>query len=234
MSFWSIARVCVHQAQECTTHQHFYPDEVETHLAQLGTLSELLAEFRCSPAIPEETVCELLAWEEEVSRLSMILQQEAESTDQQGVPETLLISTTHHPTGGHHSIDIDIEVVLDMLQLSYKRKEIASMARISSKTLTRHLQESGVKPPDDVEVDGAVTQVLKEIPNAGLHIVRGGLRSAGFLVTKQNIRSSLLRLEPEAFLNRVAARLPKRIRHYWVSHSNACWHFDGHEKLARW
>src|SRR5947209_10263006 len=83
MSFWSIARACVHQAQECTTHQHFYPDEVETHLARLGTLSELLAEFRCSPAIPEETVCELLAWEEEVSRLSMILQQEAESTDQQ-------------------------------------------------------------------------------------------------------------------------------------------------------
>ena len=83
------------------------------------------------------------------------------------------------------------------------------MAGISSKNLTRRLQESGVKPPDDVEVDQAVTQVLEETPNAGLRIVRGGLRSAGLLVTKQNIRSSLLRLEPEAFLNRVAARLPK-------------------------
>ena len=81
------------------------------------------------------------------------------------------------------------------------------------------------------EVDALVQEWSQTFPNAGARFIQGGLMSQGYIPTRQSVRSSLFRVDPEGVLRRRHIGLPRRVRKYWVPHPNAVWHFDGHEKL---
>jgi hypothetical protein len=134
---------------------------------------------------------------------------------------------------GRPSIHIDIASVHKLRMIGFKKKEIARMAGTSERTLRRRLAEMNYRPPTQASLDLAVSAIIDRFPNAGRRVVKGGLRALGLDVTESLIRDSMERVDPVAFANRIARRLPRRIRRYWVPHPNAVWHFDGHEKLAR-
>src|SRR5947209_16205549 len=114
MDFFTIARICVYQAQKCVAWHHLYPDEVEIHLCRLQMLAQHLNEFSNMPAISQSTemIHKLNLWIEEVNRLIELMNHRGDQPDSWQEPNRLIIFTTHHCSGnGQPRIDIDMEAV---------------------------------------------------------------------------------------------------------------------------
>jgi CRP-like cAMP-binding protein len=164
MDFFNIARMCIHQAQECIARQHFYPNEVDIHLSRLQILAEYLHQFSNKHSITKnaEMVSELQLWNEEVEHLTRLINQERDHPVYQQEPDRLMTFTTRHYSGnGRPSISINMGAVDYMLRLGYTKKEIAAMAGISIRTFIRRYQESGSGTISDDGLDRQVTEILQ-------------------------------------------------------------------------
>ncbi|KAJ3826433.1 hypothetical protein F5880DRAFT_1476277 [Lentinula raphanica] len=77
----------------------------------------------------------------------------------------------------------------------------------------------------DDSLDSLVRLLRSHYPQAGIQMLHGMLRSLGHVVSYENIRRSLMRVDP---VNRVFDRIRIRRRRYTVPGPNSLWHHDGH------
>ena len=61
----------------------------------------------------------------------------------------------------------------------------------------------------------------------------GALRARGYVIPREAISASLLRVDPTRVFERRTDNLPQRIP-YIVGCPNEIWHFDGNHKMIRW
>ncbi|KAJ3966380.1 hypothetical protein EV361DRAFT_1013945 [Lentinula raphanica] len=74
-------------------------------------------------------------------------------------------------------------------------------------------------------LDSLVRLLRSHYPRAGIQMLHGMLRRLGHVVPYENIRHSLIRVDP---VHRVFDRIRIRRRRYSVPGPNALWHHDGH------
>ncbi|CAI5692486.1 unnamed protein product [Oreochromis niloticus] len=140
-----------------------------------------------------------------------------------------------HPCRPRYTISA--EQISHFVSIGMTWQRIASCFGISRRTLYRHRQTLGLEPLSYVdisnqELNGLVTDILQNTPNAGEVYILGSLRSRGLRVQRWRVRQSLQEVDPigRAFRRRHAIR--RRI--YSVQAPNHLWHFDGNHKLIRW
>jgi hypothetical protein len=113
---------------------------------------------------------------------------------------------------------------------------LAELMKISRPTLIKHLKENGVyhKFTDlsKSELDALVKSFRNAKPDSSLCYIIGFLRRHGLRVQKQQVSSSVHRVDG---LGRVLRQCRVIMRRdYRVSRPHAIWHLDGHHKLILW
>ncbi|KAJ3967382.1 hypothetical protein EV361DRAFT_807393 [Lentinula raphanica] len=78
-------------------------------------------------------------------------------------------------------------------------------------------------------LDSFVCLLWAHYPRAGIQILHGMLRRLGQIVPYDNIRHSLIRVDP---VHRVFDRIRIRRRCYTVPGPNSLWHHDGHHRMS--
>jgi hypothetical protein len=148
------------------------------------------------------------------------------------------------------------EVDLELLQGALPHRPLtktASTFSCSSRTLTRRLQDAGLKEvgqpvyvvvedPDgnmvkeyrstgprmteitDDELDHIVSEILQDFPNFGRSMIAGALKALGIRVSSERQRESRLRVHGAPGVFGVR-RLERR--RYKVPGANSLWHHDG-------
>ena len=82
----------------------------------------------------------------------------------------------------------------------------------------------------DDELDELIRGIRERHHNQGVNMLRGTLRSMGFVIAKRRIRQSLRRLHSERLFTRTTVKR----RSYNVLDPNALWHHDGqHDKSCQ-
>src|SRR5436305_11336739 len=233
MDFWTSARASFHGATECLRLDHTIPGEVELHIDRCQSILQSLMSLH-SLETPEEDVETLDRWittfEERLDQLQTVADNITRE-DNNNQTFQLGIHVESVKTEGRPRKEIDLPTVLSLLPAGYQKQEIADIAGLSRSTLLRRMKsiQNLVLNPDDTDV--LVQEWNCTFPNAGARFIKGALTSQGYIPTRQSIRDSLFRVDPESVLRRRHISLPRRVRKYWVPYPNAIWHFDGHEKL---
>lgn len=155
------------------------------------------------------------------------------------------------------------EVDLELLQGALPHRALtktASTFDCSTRTLTRRLQEAGIKeigPPvyvqvegpdgnivreyrnvrrlmtdiTDEELDGIVSGILQDFPNFGRSMISGALTALGIRVSSTRQRESRLRVHGAPGVFGVR-RIERR--RYKVPGANTLWHHDGQHGMLPW
>ncbi|KAK6495952.1 hypothetical protein TWF481_002997 [Arthrobotrys musiformis] len=247
-NFWSSCRAVLYQAQECLQQEHTYSEDIQLHKDRIkNTLSRLEEAFTSYSTEDQARIRQWRTILESLEKEFVELSSKMETNPPPGRSQHLTVesSVTIDPTSSHPfndpqlglgrpTIQIDLQQVLQLQQAGYKKKEIAEMAGVSLPTLRKRMQDIENLKLDDQQIDVLVEKEIERFPAAGVRIVRGNLRGEGYLQTRQQIRSSMFRVDPEGLLDLSRVSIPRRVRTYYVPHPNALWHFDGYEKLRRW
>ena len=138
---------------------------------------------------------------------------------------------------GRPKVFIRIEQVEFLRDLRFTWTQIAKLFGISRRTLFDIRAQHGLVGSDftditDQELDAAIAEVKRSMPNIGQSMMKGVLRAQGIHVPLLRIRQSVLRLDPVNTAMRWAVPLTRRI--YSVPGPNALWHLDGNHKLIRY
>ncbi len=113
------------------------------------------------------------------------------------------------------------------------------MTGISRRTLFSIRRELGFEAVDpakfsnisDGELKQQIRQIKNQMPEAGIRMVTGVLRSHGIHVQSMRVRDALYDVDPVGMSVRWATVVKRRV--YSVKSPNALWHIDGHHKLVR-
>ena len=81
-------------------------------------------------------------------------------------------------------------------------------------------------------MDRLVNEIITMHPNCGEKSITGRLRSLGYHIQRERVRSSLRRIDPSGVERQVRRVLHRRT--YYVKAPNALWHLDGYHKFIRW
>ena len=84
----------------------------------------------------------------------------------------------------------------------------------------------------DEDLDNVVTQINRHYPRHGYRNVEGHLLQRNMRVSRQRVRDSLCRVDPEGIALRWSNAIQRRS--YNVYGPNALWHIDGQHGLIRW
>jgi hypothetical protein len=76
----------------------------------------------------------------------------------------------------------------------------------------------------DLELDELLRELRSSFHRAGISMLDGMLRSIGYRIPRERIRTSLMRIDP---VQRVFQRIRIRRREYHVPGPNSLWHHDG-------
>ncbi|KAJ3965403.1 hypothetical protein EV361DRAFT_785815, partial [Lentinula raphanica] len=79
-------------------------------------------------------------------------------------------------------------------------------------------------------LDSLISLLRTHYPRAGIQLLHGMLRRLGQIVPYEDIRQSLIRVDP---VHRVFDRIRIRRRRYSVPGPNSLWHHDGHHHSSR-
>jgi hypothetical protein len=129
---------------------------------------------------------------------------------------------------------IDENVVDDCRRLGMTWVSISKHCNVSYDTMLRWRQEINyAEPLEDID-DASLDQFILDVKNPliGEVTVMGRLTSAGYSVTRERVRESVMRVDPEGRDERRKKKLKRR--EYNVSGPHALWHMDGHHKLIKW
>jgi len=132
---------------------------------------------------------------------------------------------------------VDRDLVTRLRNESFKWEDIARMLNISSKTLIRRRKEfempigqDAFSNIEDEDLDEHVRDILENTPDAGRHLVEGGLRARGLKIQITRVRDSIARVNPiMSAIRQHSFRIVRR--KYSVPCPNALWHIDGDHKL---
>ena len=84
----------------------------------------------------------------------------------------------------------------------------------------------------DNDLDEITLAYVKQFPNAGQKSFTAFLLQQGMHVSRQKVRDSLLRVDPDGVMGRFKKAIKRRSYH--VPGPNGVWHRDGYHKLIRW
>ena len=134
------------------------------------------------------------------------------------------------------SIPIDKAAVDQYRLLNFNWTRIAKLIGCSTDTLSRWRQannyEDPLRIPDDEELDLFVSNVSKSNDKICEIIMSGRLVANGMNVSRERLRASINRVDPDGREQRKKTKLKRR--EYNVSGPHALWHIDGNHKLIRW
>nr|XP_022342022.1 uncharacterized protein LOC111135876 [Crassostrea virginica] len=138
---------------------------------------------------------------------------------------------------GRPSLILNLEKVMFLMSVGFKKKDIARCFLINRTTLWRKLREMNVDLHRFTEIDDnqltlEIDDIRKKHPNTGISMMHGYLKAKGIIVQKRRIQDILHQIDPSSSVLRwgfVAYR-----RKYSVQGPNSLWHIDGHHALVRW
>ena len=125
-----------------------------------------------------------------------------------------------------------------MIAMGYKTTQIACLLGVSRPTVYRMMHDANINPVarytdiSEHELDHKLSNIKIDHPNIGEVMTAGHLRAQGIKVKRSDLRSSLLRVDPEGVAERRRTRLRHRV--YDNPGPNYVWHIDGNHKLVRW
>jgi hypothetical protein len=160
----------------------------------------------------------------------------------QGVEEfyaeiPFVAESVHSGRRGRPSFNISCEQLNYFLNYQFSVKDIACALGVSQSTIVRRMRDNGLQIRQntnimsDEELDGKITQVLREFPNAGYRRVMSQLVVNGLKPSQIQVRESMRRVNPQGVALRWLRLTPRR--QYRVSGPLALWHIDGNHKLIR-
>ena len=140
---------------------------------------------------------------------------------------------------GRPKLDIKKETLLNLKNLGFTWKEIASMLLVSRWTVGRRVKEFGIEnitgysDISDDELDRLIINIRNTHGSlVGRSLVTGCLQSQGIRVQRRRIMKSLIRIDPHSSRIRWACLIKRR--KYNVPGPNSLWHADGHHSLINW
>ena len=114
--------------------------------------------------------------------------------------------------------------------------EIGERLHLCKSTLRRwRIDESFVEPQErisDIALDELISTHIEGQPRRGEITLRAHVCVQGFNASRQQVRDSMHRVDPEGVLER--SRKPIKRRVYNVAGPHHLWHMDGNHKLIRW
>eukprot|EP00112_Aurelia_sp_Birch-Aquarium-sp1_P025582 Seg858.1 transcript_id=Seg858.1/GoldUCD/mRNA.D3Y31 product="hypothetical protein" protein_id=Seg858.1/GoldUCD/D3Y31 len=207
--------------------------------AAINVLNNLRATLHAIPTLPaDSTAVDGLFETIRSSEMKMILlletineQMTAEESSQKYVADDL-------PTGaqGRPRKDIGIDQLECLMQLGFSMVTIASLLGVSVSTIKRRKSDYGLLSErektsvTDDELDKLVDVTLCRQPHCGIVMIQAELRRKGFWISRNRIRSSLIRIDPISTLARTKASTCRRV--YKVAAPNSLWHIDSNLKLT--
>ena len=137
---------------------------------------------------------------------------------------------------GRPRIRIEEEQLRFLVESNFRTVDIASLFGCSRRTIERQIREYGLSHEfssvSDSDLDRLVSSVVSVHPQCGEKSVTGRLRSLGYNVQRERVRSSIRRVDPVGVELRACSVLHRR--QYRVHAPNSMWHLDGYHKLIRW
>ena len=141
---------------------------------------------------------------------------------------------------GRPQVDLDEEEIEEMRAMDYPWDYIAELFGCSVKTLQRwrftvNFVDSGraltEEELSDEDLDALIRSYVAGNPNIGEKRVLGYLKSIDRKVTRQRVRDSVVRVDPEGKIQR-RADFARRVRgDFHISRAGFMVSIDGHEKL---
>lgn len=120
--------------------------------------------------------------------------------------------------------------------LDFDWASIAKMLGWSSRTLRRWREDYQYMDPrqslDDLALDEKVLSIVNNIDQIGSEYVWGVLKGEGYCITRDRVRQSVRRVNPEGIEIRKTTRLQRRV--YAVHGPMHLWHIDSNHKLIKY
>lgn len=129
---------------------------------------------------------------------------------------------------GRPKFHVTSDQLLYLRTLSFSWTSIASLLGVSRMTIYRRRRVYGLlmEPntiPDDAELSQIIRRICSEAPNLGQMLVHGRIRSMGYHVTRERVRTMMRRQDPLNTALRMPGGLTAR-RKYSVPGPNSLWH----------
>lgn len=138
---------------------------------------------------------------------------------------------------GRPAKDVTVNQILSLRSLHYSWTKISELLGVSRSTVYRRLLDGGVSTNDNTDIsssdlDDVLREIKKDFPNDGEVLLKSHLLRIGIKVTRQNLRTSIHRVDHDNTVARQSKVVKRRV--YSVEHPNALWHMDSHHKLIKW
>jgi hypothetical protein len=150
-------------------------------------------------------------------------------------------ATVAKDSAGRPAFEIKRETLKLFMRYGFSLVKIAEMLGVSAKTISRRIQEFGLKEEvpkyTDItndDLDKLVSDIYGEFPNCGIRRMKGFLTARGINLQWERVRSSLWRVDPEGIILRSMQLNLVNRRRYFVPGPLFLWHLDGNHKLIRW
>ena len=114
----------------------------------------------------------------------------------------LIIVLTVNFRSSSKTFSISREQLEFLVQLRFKVPQMSQLLHVSSATVKRRLRQYGLcirqmyTQLPDARLDGLVSEITTEFPNAGYRMVRSHLEVLGYRVSQRRVRESLARVDP--------------------------------------
>lgn len=138
---------------------------------------------------------------------------------------------------GRPRINVTEEMLTFLLGYGFSATRIALMLHTSLSTIRRRMAMYGLSVRSlysdisNVDLDALVRHVQHHHAECGYRLMMGHLRSLGYRVQENRVRSSMMRTDPEGTISRWITRIQRRS--YSVACPNSLWHIDGNHRLIR-
>ena len=139
---------------------------------------------------------------------------------------------------GRPKANVSLEQLEFLLSYGFTVGDMSLVLGCSVRTVHRRLTENGLSVRQsftqisDEDLDSIVLKINREYPRHGYRNVEGHLLERSIRVSRQRVRSSLCRVDPEGVALRWSYTVQRR--KYSVYGPNALWHIDGQHGLIRW
>lgn len=132
------------------------------------------------------------------------------------------------------AINIDELKVCDLLFKGFNWKQIALQLTVSDSTLLRWRKSTLFPDFDEInpnDLDEMMYSLCIAQPRIGVGMAQGHFLSRGWLLTRQAVRNSMARLDPDGSLRLRRSRRRLKRKVYYSTGLHHAWHQDGNHKL---
>ena len=167
-----------------------------------------------------------------------LLQDMCEKENQQvGTNTVALCQQVRGGFAGRPKIVVPEELLEQLLDMHFNCNIIAKLLGVSLRTVRRRMEEYGLSVQSrystisDENLDQLVMHLKHYYPSSGYRVIHGILKSQGYRIQQQRVRSCMQRVDPSGAMIRWFDTIHRR--KYHVQGPLSLWHIDGNHKLIR-